>query len=80
MYEGRINININPADIQVDTFNTGSGWFPKYNGVRVTHKPTGLYVQCDTERSQHANRWRAVGELINCLNNESDYTKQMELF
>lgn len=31
-----------------------------YNGVRVTHIPTGTYVDCDTERSQHKNRDKAL--------------------
>jgi protein subunit release factor A len=29
-------------------------------GVKVTHKPTGIIVICDTERSQHANRQKAL--------------------
>ena len=73
-------MEINPQDIQVDTFNTGSGWIPKFNGVSILHIPTGIRAECDTERSQWANKTKAFEKLISTLNNESDYTKQMELF
>lgn len=73
-------MDINPADIVVDTFNTGSSWIPKFNGVIVTHKPTGISVRCSTERGQHANKFKAFEELCNKLGVETDFTKQMELF
>jgi hypothetical protein len=33
-------------------------------GVKVTHLPTGVFATCDTERSQHTNRDKALAEVI----------------
>lgn len=57
---------IDPADFKVDTYRDPDtpGWFRSSDsGVRVTHTPTGIFVDCHTERSQHANKalaWEAV--------------------
>lgn len=54
--------DINPADLSISTFSTAKGGFaiPNNNGVRVFHKPTRVEVECSSERSQHANRAKAV--------------------
>lgn len=49
----------NPADFSVSTFPTQDGWFATHKGVKVTHTPTGMAVECSTERGQHANRQSA---------------------
>ena len=75
-------MNINPADIKVDTFKApnSSAWIRSNDVcVRVTHAPTGIYAESAEQRSQHANRAIAFDKLIILLGSQTDYTKQMEL-
>lgn len=65
------------ADIKVETFSKNYGGFilRPATGVRVTHIPTGLTVECDSERSQHQNRHIAVMELAEKVKQFSRQTK-----
>lgn len=78
-----IEINLDMSDVRVDTYRASGAGGQHVNktdsAIRLTHKPTGIVVQCQNQRSQHQNKDQAIKQLRARLFEMEELARREEL-
>jgi peptide chain release factor 1 len=80
---GEVDVQIDPKDLKIEAFGAsgpgGQSVNRNYTAIRITHKPSGMVVSCQDEKSQHRNKDKALKILRSRLLNKAQQEKDAQI-